>query len=43
MILSNEYNSEEYRTFIKDNYSLERQIKKIKELIKNMLNKKYVD
>jgi len=33
MILSNEYNSEEYRTFIKDNYSLERQIKKIKELI----------
>ena len=38
MIISKEYNSIEYREFIEKNYSLEKQINKINELIKNIIN-----
>jgi glycosyltransferase involved in cell wall biosynthesis/ubiquinone/menaquinone biosynthesis C-methylase UbiE len=33
MILSSEYNSQEYRKFIEDNYSLKKQMLKIKEIL----------
>jgi len=35
MIISEEYNSNEYRDFIKDNYSLERQAENIKSILSN--------
>ncbi|ADL08328.1 glycosyltransferase [Thermosediminibacter oceani] len=38
MVLSNEYNSLEYRRFIEGNYSLEIQIKKIRELLNSLGN-----
>ncbi|AVQ44394.1 glycosyltransferase [Clostridium botulinum] len=37
ILSSNKYNSKEYRNFIESKYSLDRQIKKVKETIKNTI------
>lgn len=39
IILEEEYNSKEYREYIKENYSLNREITEIKQLIENLVNK----
>jgi len=40
MIIANEYNSIEYRTFIEENFSIEKEILKIKKILKEMQKEK---
>lgn len=41
MIISEEYNSIEYRKFIEENYSLTKQINKTEEILNNLINPNY--